>query len=115
MGDELEQVFKNILDRTPKVQGLQHIFFSRQAHELDEGATFSVIDESGAERDANFIGGCKINKEGIIVPDMTGAPVKARVPLETYTYQGVMNWETGKMVDRYYISVPDMPVDLEPS
>lgn len=115
MGDELEQVFKNILDRTPKVQSLQHIFFSEQAHELNENATFSVTHESGADIDANFIGGCKINEDGVIVPDMTGVPVKVRVPLETYKYQGVMNWETGKMADGYYISVPNMPADLEPS
>ena len=86
----LDKEIQKIINRTPKVQDLPHVFYSKEADlNLNGTQTVRVLDEFGKSADVSFVGGCSIGVNGAVVPASDEVPLAAEP--ESYQYLGYMD------------------------
>lgn len=115
----LEKKIQDILDRTPKIERLSHVFFSKEADlECGGRGTFEIIDEFGVSAKGNFIGGCSLDDKGNIVP-YKDESILAASP-ETFKYLGYIEKETNLLIrsdhspeiPKFHVEIPKYCHDL---
>ncbi len=83
-GEVLDKHLKKILNHTPKIQDVQHVFYSHEADIISGGTDTAYLkDEFGKKVAVSFTGGCTIDAQGRIIPSLDEEPLAA----DPHTYQ----------------------------
>lgn len=95
-GEVLDRHLKKILNHTPKIQDVPHVFYSQEAHANSGGKqTFEIKDEFGNMANASFVGGVSIGSRGRIIPATDEEELSASA--ESYEFLGYLD-EKGVLI-----------------